>query len=77
LNKIKFIKYFLFFFTFYVNSISAQTIFDTNKYDSIYFKSENFIIVKEKDSIKLLNTDGDIYKINNYLTIAEMQANVA
>jgi hypothetical protein len=60
-----------------VNSISAQTIFDTNKYDSIYFQTENFIVATQNDTVKLINTKGDFFYLNNFIAIAEIQPNVA
>ncbi len=76
MKQSKIIKYLFLFFTFIVNNIFAQNIFE-KKYDSVYFKTEYFIIAKEKKVIKLFNTKGESYPLKKYITIAEIQPNVA
>lgn len=76
MKKLSTIKYLVLFFTFFVNKIFAQNIFE-KKYDSVYFKTEYFIIAKEKKIIKLFNTKGESYHLKKYITIAEIQPNIS
>ena len=75
--KVSKISLYLFvFIIFSIGIANAQTIFDEDKYDSIYFKTDNFIIAKQNKIIKLFNTKGDVFPFKKYVTIAEIQPNV-
>ena len=65
----------LLFLSFYSNT-NAQNLFEENKYDTILFKTNNFLIAKQNNTLKLFNTKGDVFAIPKYITIAEVQANV-
>ena len=61
----------------YTNIVNAQNIFGKEKYDSVYFVANNFIIAKKQKAIFLFNVKGDIYLLNKFITLAEIQKDVA
>ena len=48
----------------------AQNIFDASLYDTIYFKTTNFVIAKQSGSIKLFNKSDGIYSLDGFVTIS-------
>ncbi len=71
------IKLYLFLFIiFFSDCANAQSIFEEDKYDSVYFKTDNFIIAKQNKIIKLFNIKGEVFTFKKYIAIAEVQPNV-